>query len=174
MKKTSWELKADFKLPKIKAPDGQSKKDASAAKGVMNKGLLEASSQVETELKPLLNTAMSASVWDWPRDTVRTNGSVAGTMRDINDTGRLKDSLNLTTKFMQTKVQTRIKYSAPHANIVYYGGVIQPYGNITANPVLVPGRPWVEAVMNGTHGIPKYDILKVYSDKITQLWDQGG
>lgn len=172
--KNKWEVKVDFKVPKIKTPKEGGKKAASEARRVLTQALLEASKQVETELKPLLDLSLSANVWDWPRDTVRKNGSVAGTTRDITDLGRLRDSLVLDTKFMQTKTQTLIKYNAPHANIVYYGGVIQPYGNPAANSVLIPGRPWVEAIINGTHGLPQYDLLNVYAEKVTEVWDTGG
>ena len=38
---------------------------------------------------------INAEAWEWPRETVRQNGMVAGSPRDIVDTGELRDSYTI-------------------------------------------------------------------------------
>lgn len=78
-----------------------------------------------------LDRSMSKS-WGW----------ISGS-RDIVDTGALKDSLVMNI----TPDSFSVSYSEPYANLVHYGGYINPYGNPNAR-VYLPGRPWVEATFN--------------------------
>ena len=93
---------------------------------------------------------------------------MAGTTRTIYDTGGLYSSQKLATSHQVTQSKLTVTYSAPYASLVHYGGYIQPYGNKNANSVLVPARPWVEAVLNGTHGQEKLDLGKFIRDKIVR------
>jgi len=148
----------------------ESKKHRVAANSAISKGVIAASTEIEKKLNDALRKSLSSGSWDWPRETIRSNGSIAGTSRNIVDTGALRDSQKITTRFLKTKLTMAISYSAPHAGIVYYGGVIQPYGNPNANSVTIPGRPWVEAVLNGTHGQEKFDILTPFNRAINAAW----
>ena len=68
------------------------------------------------------------------------------------DTGALRDSLDVILE----KNGLVISYNVPYANLMHYGGYIQPYGNPNAQPVYLPGRPWVEDALNG------YDYESAY------------
>ena len=169
--KDRFEMSFDFKMPTAKAIK-KAGAEKSAAVKAFQKAHLQSSTQVVEELTPLLNTALTANIWEWPRDTNRKNGGVAGTIRDITDLGTLARSLNIQNKFLQTKSVTKIQYTAPHARMVYYGGAIQPYGNKSAATVFVPGRPWIESVLRGENGLPKYDIYKVYEQNMARAWSE--
>ena len=41
---------------------------------------------------------IETQMWEWPRKTVRQNGSVVGSPRDIVDTGELRDSYTIEVK----------------------------------------------------------------------------
>jgi hypothetical protein len=60
------------------------------------------------------------------------------------DTGRLRSSLSISTD----RDGLTIDYSSPYANLVHYGGYIQPYGNPNARPVYQAPRPWVEIALS--------------------------
>lgn len=68
----------------------------------------------------------------------RTWGWIDGS-RDIVDTGALMDSV----QFADTGDGFSLYYGEPYANLVHYGGYINPYGNPNAR-VYLPARPWVE------------------------------
>lgn len=163
-------IKADVKFPTAK----EIKASGVNAK-ILGRALvaaqLSASGEVERDLPMALDRAMGSPVWDWPGTTIRKNGEIAGATRDIVDTGYLASTLSIKTKFMKTKVQTQISYSAPYAGIIHNGGMIQPYGDRSRNSVLIPGRPWIEAVMKGgVSGIEKYDYKAVYQKHVEDQW----
>ena len=79
-------------------------------------------------------------------------------MRYIIDTVKLTSSLKLTAVFVHTKVSFQIQYRTPYAAFVHYGGVIKPYGNKNARDVLIPARPWVQAIVEGSYGQEKFDL----------------
>ncbi len=78
-----------------------------------------------------LDKSMSRS-WGW----------ISGS-RDIVDTGALKDSLEMNI----SSDSFSVSYNEPYANLVHYGGYINPYGNPNAR-VYLPGRPWVETTFS--------------------------
>ena len=152
-----FETKKDVKMPKVKATTD--KKARAAALSALVKGVQQGSARIESYLPTLLNKALEADVWSWPRTTLRQNGTTAGTTRDIVDTGRLRDSLKVTTKFLKTKTTFSIAYSAPYAALVHEGGYILPYGDSFKNPMYIPGRPWISAVLDGgVSGIESIDL----------------
>lgn len=59
--------------------------------------------------------------------------------RDIVDTGALMNSV----QFVDSGDGFSLYYSEPYANLVHYGGYINPYGNPNAR-VYLPARPWVQ------------------------------
>lgn len=103
---------------------------------------------VET-LRPALDAALDAS-WNW-----RTGS------RDIVDTGALKNSLSISTS--GNKIS--ISYSSPYAGITHYGGYIRPYGNPYAEPVYLPARPWIDAVLGEAPGPVKPIDIQALADK---------
>ena len=89
--------------------------------------------------------------------------------RDIVDTGRLKESLEIKTDFKQTKIGFSVSYNTPYAAFVHYGGVMKPYGNKSAADVVIPARPWVQAVFEGSHGQPKFDMVAPFNQGIRKF-----
>lgn len=57
----------------------------------------------------------------------------------VYDTGALLESGNVTV----SGTTLTIDYDVPYAALQHYGGYVQPYGNPNAQPVFVPGRPWI-------------------------------
>lgn len=158
MAKFTFSQKLEIKMPKV---DGkvETKKMKQAVNRALTKGAQKGATLVEADLKVALNTSINTK-WQWPY----------GAPRDIVDTGKLRDSLQIKTTFLQTKVQFQVAYTAPYAAFVHYGGMIKPYGNKNARDVLIPGRPWVQAVFEGTNGQKKFDMLKPFDIGISQAW----
>lgn len=98
--------------------------------------------KTEPALARALDAAMASSSWNW------TGGN-----RDIIDTGALKNSLQIEYRGMRAIVS----YTAPYAAIIHEGGYIRPYGNEAAEPVYLPGRPWVDSVLVGGGPVPQFD-----------------
>lgn len=60
--------------------------------------LIAAWKAVNEQLGYELDFAMEDERWGWPRTTRRRNGTIAGMVRDIVDTGELRDSRELNFK----------------------------------------------------------------------------
>ena len=159
MASTQWKYgaKLSVQMPKVEVKDNSPAMKKRVSKA-LSKGTLKASSYVEKNLKIALDKAMT-SMWTW------TSGS-----RDIIDTGKLKNSLKLTAVFNQTKVSWQIQYRTPYAAFVHYGGVIKPYGNKNARDVLIPARPWVQAIMEGSYGQEKFDIKTPFDEGMAEAF----
>lgn len=131
----SFGLSADLEIGSMSGFDKQLK-DIAVAK------LKMVLPRVEAKLANALNAAMSSSSWSWK-----------GGSRDIVDTGALKNSLKIEWIGMTAVVS----YSEPYAAIIHEGGYIYPYGNKSASPVYLPGRPWVKSVLVGGGPVPQFD-----------------
>lgn len=138
------------------------KKVAHAMDTSLEKGM----EAVKTNIIIALDNSMN-SMWSWNRDPVWRNGVRPGNPRDIVYTGKLRESKTLSIKYAKTMATMTIAYKTPYAALMYYGGYVQPYGNKSAATVLVPGRPWVEAILNGTHGQPQFELVRIFSN----AWD---
>ena len=170
MSKFSYGTKLEIQPPKIDLK-GKTDKEKAAIKKAISKGTIKAVSYVQRDLKKALDRAIDSNVWDWPRETIRSDGSTAGAKRDIVDTGKLKASSELKEMHAQTKSTIEIKYKAPYAAFVHYGGAMQPYGRKDLNTVIIPGRPWIEATLKGTHGIEKFNMTKPMNDGFMEVWN---
>ena len=159
MASTQWKYgaKLSVQMPKVEVKDNSPAMKKRVSKA-LSKGTQKASAYVEKNLKIALDKAMT-SMWTW------TEGS-----RDIVDTGKLKNSLKLTAVFNQTKVSWQIQYRTPYAAFVHYGGVIKPYGNKNARDVLIPARPWVQAIMEGSYGQEKFDIKTPFDEGMAEAF----
>lgn len=165
------DFKSAFKTPKAKITTND-KKARQIALASMVKGVQVGASRIESYLPALLDEALESNVWSWPRSTQRKNGQMAGGTRDIVDSGNLKSSKKITTKYMTTKTVFNIQYSAPYATLVHYGGYITPYGDVSRSPVYVPGRPWVEGVLQGNvNGINYLKIDEIMDQSIETEWN---
>ena len=156
---------ANFKFgtkTSIQMPKVEGKADTAKMKAAVNKALVKGAQKGATYVEKSLRVALDKSIssqWSW------TNGS-----RDIIDTGTLKGALKINTKFAQTKVTFEVQYNTPYAAFVHYGGVIKPYGNQSAADVVIPARPWVQAVLEGSHGQEKFDMRTPFDKGIGEQW----
>jgi len=114
-------------------------------------GISAGNTIAEQTLRNALNNAMSAAVWGW-RD-----GS-----RDIVDTGALSRSLEIDA----TDDGLSVYYTSPYAALVHYGGYISPYGNKNIAKSYIPGRPWMDAVIEGGGPVPSVDLYYTYEAEI--------
>lgn len=163
--------KLEILPPKINTKNN-SPKMKRAINSALTSGMIKAAAYVEKDLKIALDNAMSSSTWDWPRTTLRSNGRLVSSPRDIVDTGALKRSLSIQQKNLKTKTSLTIKYNTPYAALAHYGGVIQPYGNRNANAVMFPGRPWIEATLKGTYGIEKFNMGAPMNAGFNEVWSK--
>lgn len=173
--KSSYTFKADIVLPN-KAEIKKSGTDTKLAKKAITTGCLRASNTVEAELPSALTRALESNVWgpfNPKQPYARKNGEIVGSgNRDIIDTGRLHDSLSITTKFLTTKTQTVIKYNSPYAQITHEGGAITPYGNPLNGTVVLPARPWIRDTLSGEGAVPHYNYRQVYQNEISNAWSE--
>lgn len=158
MNKFKFSQKMEIKMPKVEGK-AETPKMRQAVRTALSKGAQKGSTYVSASLKKALDDSIDSS-WAWNN----------GLARDIVDTGRLKDSLKIVTKFSQTKVGFEVQYNTPYAAYVHYGSVIQPYGNKNAASVVLPARPWVEAVFEGSYGQPKFDMLAPFDRGVKDAW----
>lgn len=157
MAKFTFKQKLEIKMPKVEGK-AETKKMQMAVNKAITRGAQKGATYVEKSLKNALDASID-SQWSW------IEGS-----RDIVDTGRLKSSLQIKPIFSQTKVGFQVAYNTPYAAFVHYGGMIKPYGNQNAADVLIPARPWVQAVFEGTHGQPKFDLQTPFDRGISEIW----
>lgn len=155
--KFKYSQKLEIKMPKVEGK-AETKKMQMAVNKAITKGAQKGATYVEKSLREALDASIN-SEWSW------TNGS-----RDIVDTGKLRSSLEIKAVFSQTKVGFQISYNTPYAAFVHYGGVIKPYGNPNAADVVIPGRPWVQAVLEGSNGQPKFDLGTPFDRGISEVW----
>ena len=151
----------------LKPNFGQSRQ---RAKGAISKGMMNSRNIIKTSLSEALQRSLKTSVWAWPRSTVRQSGGTAGSPRDIFDTGKLSRSQKVVTNYSGGSLMVNIKYSAPYASIVHYGGTHRPYGDESRPLQLLPARPWIYATVTGTYGITKYDMKSHLETAIKNEW----
>lgn len=78
----------------------------------------------------------NSEIFDWPRMTLRSTGEIAGSPRNIVDTGRLRDSQTLVTAPMYAKWI----WSERYAHHVLMG------------TTKMPGRDWIKATFDRVYG----------------------
>jgi phage gpG-like protein len=118
----------------------------------LNKAVKSANQLIANKLATALDEAMASTAW--------------GGGKDIIDTGELKNSLVITA----TSGGVTVKYTAPYAAIIHYGGYILPYGNPKLSKVYIPPRPWVSSVMKGGGPVPAFDFESVYREAIQAVF----
>lgn len=115
--------------------------------GKIEKAIKQGTSNLKLELETKLDQAVEFDGWGWTKGT-----------RDIVDTGNLKNSASIAL----TADGIDISYDAPYAGIIHYGGYIQPYGDNSRERVFIPGRPWIESLINGGGPIDPLDYEEAY------------
>ncbi len=120
-----------------------------------------ASEQAAAAVFQILNArfqaALTRPVYDWDLgNTIRSNGQVAGSPRNIVDTGLLRQS---NTGPIIKGLRAEFRWTAPYSVAVHEGARL-------VNGTLLPARPWTSAVL-GTEvveGIEPFDYRKAFKD----------
>jgi phage gpG-like protein len=116
---------------------------------------IESFNEMVDEFAQEINFQIEDTKWNWPRETVRKNGSVVGSPRNIVDTGELKNSQFIEDVSDTYKV---IGYTADHATLVYEGYQIERSDGKITN---VPARPFIDTAIEDYNPIEAYsEILK--------------
>ena len=102
---------------------------------------------VRDELEKALDDAMENPVWNWIDDT-----------RDIVDRGTLKRSRKVV---VDSDNDIYIFYGTEYAAMVHYGGYVNVFGDSSVT-YYYPGRPWVEAVLEGNGPVQRFEYEAVY------------
>jgi hypothetical protein len=116
---------------------------------------IESFDEMVGEFAQEINFQIKDNKWPWPRETVRQNGSVVGSPRDIVDTGELKNS-----QFIEdaSDVYKVIGYTADHAALVHEGYQIERNDGTVTD---VPARPFIDTAIEDYNPIEAYsEILK--------------
>lgn len=99
--------------------------------------------QYDAVIFPAFKAEISAPQFSWPRTTVRRNGQVVSSPRDIVDTGALRAS------------QQRFTIGAAGLGLGYrWGGPAAPYaplvmsGYVSSRGAIAPGRNWILPALN--------------------------
>lgn len=100
-------------------------------------------------------TELSSSKWDWDGDTVRSDGTVVGSPRDVVDTEDLIDSQQ------RVKVQEKpgeiiasIEWDSDHATVVHEG---------RTDTDEYDGRPWTHTALQAV------DMAQTFGEKLRRL-----
>lgn len=116
---------------------------------------IESFDEMVGEFAQEINFQIEDTKWTWPRETVRKNGTVVGSPRDIVDTGELKNSQFIEDVSDTYKV---ISYTAEHAPLVHEGYEIERNDGTVTD---VPARPFIDAAIEDYNPIEAYsEILK--------------
>lgn len=140
LKEAGFSATASLSLPQIELKEQVGSMPINDMRDYTLAEVQKALSMATDDVKRALNSAVSSSSWNW-----------AGGNRDIVDTGKLKNSVEVAFSggaFV-------ISYKVPYAALIHYGGYIYPYGNKNAQKVYLPGRPWVDATIMGGGPVPQ-------------------
>jgi len=157
MKDLSFSTRLEIKMPKVETKTN-SKQFQKVATRTFSEGVKKGATYVPKSLRRALDASMDSS-WPW----------IEG-QRDIVDTGALKRSLSIETEARSATIQFKGSYNQPYAAITHYGGVIRPYGNPNAATVMLPARPWIKAVFEGTNGQAKFNISAPFQQGVNEAW----
>jgi hypothetical protein len=118
---------------------------------------LKAAKATAAEMNSRFQDAIGAEVWQWPNETIRSNGKTAGSPRTIVDSGLLRSS----NSYQVDGLKAQFSWKQRYAVAVHEGARLKNGG-------ILPARPWTDAVL-GTKpqpGIPVYD----YRKRFEQTW----
>jgi phage gpG-like protein len=96
--------------------------------------------------------ALVSNIWEWPRETLRQNGDLVSSPRDIYDTGELYDSLVIS----RTSNAAEYTWESDYAAIVHDGAT-------TKNGTELPARPWTKV------GIEECDAAEIMQKQLNKL-----
>ena len=140
--------------PKLRIINKSSQQLANITAGI-DRAMIRAILDISDNLERNLALAITSSIW------ATNNG-----LDDIYLSGDLLRSGEVTA----SNTNISIGYDAPYAALIHYGGYIKPYGSEYAQKVYIPPRPWIQAVIDGTNGLPGIDyrdiVYKALSNNI--------
>lgn len=112
-------------------------------KGIAEKATLAAVKSVTATAFARMQMALGSKVWEWPNETIRSNGKAVTTPRTIVDSGLLRASgyIQINGK------RSIIGYAARHATATHEGAKLKPKG-------IIRPRPWTDAVLGRVTGYP--------------------
>jgi hypothetical protein len=96
--------------------------------------------------------ALTSDIWEWPRETLRQNGDLVSSPRDIYDTGELYDSLVIS----RTANAAEYTWESDHAAIIHDGAT-------TKNGTELPARPWTKI------GLEECDAAGIMQQQLNKL-----
>lgn len=96
--------------------------------------------------------AIASDHWEWPRETLRQNGDLVKSPRDIYDTGELYDSLVIS----RTASAAEYTWEADYAAIIHDGAT-------TKNGTELPARPWTKL------GLEECDAAGIMQQQLNKL-----
>ena len=126
----------------------------------LREATVKAFKEVTSELDGRYDDSLKGAYWVWPRQSKRgvqgstlsevaknwrKKGFTTGSPRSITDDGGLAGS----GSFSCTGLTAEWFWSIEYAAAVHDGAWIKPWGNEKADKVLLPARPWTEAVLVG-------------------------
>lgn len=115
---------------------------------------------ITAELAGRFQQAIRTPAYGWPRNTLRQNGQMVGSPRDIVDTGTLARQQQAP---QITGTRAVYRWTAPYSPYVHEGVRLKGGG-------IMPARPWTGAVL-GTEpisGIQPYD----FRERFRSVWLQ--
>lgn len=123
----------------------------------IDKAMVRAILELSDNIQRNLALAITSSIW-------RTNSGIS----DIYLSGNLLESGSISASTNGIS----ISYDVPYAALIHYGGYITPYGNSRATKVYIPPRPWIQAVLNGTNGLPEIDYGQIIYSALREAANQ--
>ncbi len=97
----------------------------------------------EIDLEEAFNFEIASPVWNWPGETVRSKGVVAGSPRNIIDSGDLLDSYD---RQRTDKTQYLHAWRVPYAAANHDGAALR------SGAVIIP-RPWTDRPVEALPGM---------------------
>lgn len=116
----------------------------------LGKAYIKISGQIERLSKEASQFNLNSNIWQWPRTTVRKNGSVVSSPRNIVDSGFLASKDSWSAKFTQKGITISYKNTAPYAGLMHYGGYIRTRDGRRSS--YFPPRPWASVIWSEVSG----------------------
>lgn len=124
---------------------------------IFNDCVDKAVEQTIPELSAALDAAMESPSWPWD-----------GGARDIVDTGALRDSKSISYNKVTNVLS--IQYNEPYADLVQFGGYITSGYNPQVS-IYIPPRPWIDAVLEGKNGIPRFPFQELVEQRALEIFN---
>ena len=99
-----------------------------------------------TEVFPKFKESIDSAVYEWPNVTIRQNGQVVTSPRNIVDTGAFKQSQERTMLNATTCLFT---WNTPYSSLILTG-------YITKTGQRMPGRDWISPVLQTEFPMARY------------------